>query len=237
MKLPSFWLALVLSFIAPLFVTPLFADNSIFQGGDLNGGGTISPLPGRNPKVRLERQSFTFNPDTAQIEAEYVLRNEGKSGRLTFCVPEYWGGSKTKGLKNLQVLVDGRRAHPVCKILSATPRERLNSSTPYALWEAQTQLGRGQVRRIYVSFTSWESGNEAILFLLHFPQDGWWGSVQKTDLTVRLHKASDDWGVRLFLRGWGQDYEVVQTRAIDHSMVYRRRNWKPTGFLIVVGNA
>ena len=239
MKLPSFWLALALLSITPLFVTPLFADNSIFQGGELNGGGIIAPLPGQNPKVRLERQAFTFNPDTARIQAEYVLRNEGEARQLTFCVPEYWGGSKIKGLKNLRVWVDGQRVHPVCKILSAAPRERLNNSTPYALWEAQTQLDQEQVRRVHVSFTSWESGNEAILFLLHFPQARWRGNVQRTDLAVRLHRDSvvDDWGVRLFSRGWGKDYEVVQTRTVDHRLIYRKRNWKPTGFLMVVGNA
>ena len=238
-KLFLFWLAPAPLFIGPLFVNPLFADNSIFQGGELNGGGIIAPLPGQNPKVRLERQAFTFSPDTAQIEAEYVLRNEGEARRLTFCVPEYWGGSKTKGLKNLQIWVDGRRVHPLCKFLANSPREGLHSHTPYALWEAQTRLRRGQARHIFVSFTSWESGNEAILFLLHFPPNGWHGSVQRTDLSVRLHGAfgvDGDWGVRLFPGGWGQNYEAVRTRTVNHRLSYRWRNWKPSGFLMVVGD-
>lgn len=225
MKLFLFWLV-----AAPLLAHPLLAGSLISPGGDLNSGGIICPLLGQHPRVSLKRQAFLFRPDVAQVQAEYVLRNEGDARRLTFCVPEYGGGSRTLGLKNLRVWVDGRRVHPTCKPFYNTPHTDANYSTLYALWEAQCWLGRRRTRRIHVSFTSWMSGHEAVLYPLYFPKEQWRGSVQRTDL-----KIVSKWSiVRLFPKGVDGPCDELQTRKRDHGLTYRWRNWKPSGFLWVV---
>lgn len=152
-------------------------------GGD---GGSLRPLPGQHPPVRMESEKVRIDFSHGEgysVLVDSVFRNEGSSGVVAMGVPEnnMFAPNSSRGLADLNIRVDGRRVSTHRRVIN---RDGVQPPDYNILSVIRVPFRRGQRRHVRVRYRSqmWGSCGQFLVYL--FAGRGWQGAVAHTSVTM-----------------------------------------------------
>ncbi len=191
----------------------------------LGTGGTLYPLPGKNPDVRLvrERVHAVIYPDFCDTTAIFELHNSGPAQTVAMAFPETNDSYRYNKFQSFAMTLDSRstKARRALRLLSG-------DETKQARWITRVPFGRGQRRTVRVRYRSgYEGLGHAGDFEYGFNSGGWRGMVGESSVTVTF-AAPGTYLTQPYLTQdeVAEGRDAVNVRRNGRSLVFRRTNWQ-----------
>lgn len=206
-----------------LVAIPALANDTAVVGA----GGRWQRLGEGITRVQMVREAVYLNLDQKSsylTSAEFVFKNQGGPTQITMGFPESGYGDvpgqdyrAKSGFSQFRSWVDGA---PVTIKRSPAQVTEMQYS---AFWTKQVTFGKGQIRRVRVSYRS-AYGTIADplrrLCTYQFTGGNWWGKVDSSSLTVQFSRP----GTYLTRPKSGQTSPVF--RKEGNTLIYSWKNWQ-----------
>jgi hypothetical protein len=202
-------------------------------GGD---GGSLRPLPGQNPAIRMVREKVRINFSkigSYSIVVDYVFRNEGPERNVSMGLPENdmfamdnVFSNADRGLAKLTISIDGRGMPVQRRIVN---RNSVSWPNYNALSVIQVPFQKRQTRHIRVRYQSYMWGSCGHFMIYSFAGHRWKGTVEQSSVTmvnggeIYYDKEGDP----------GVTSPTMPLRQQQNRSYFRWNNWHPDGGFLV----
>lgn len=118
----------------------------------VGSGGSMRPLKGQHPHVRLLRETIRIEAATGKVQVTFAFKNEGPAQRVAMGFPEEGydagdGVAKKGGFLYFRTSVDGKPLNPVRR-----PEAAEDESGYLAYWTKEVPFKAGQERIVLVQY-------------------------------------------------------------------------------------
>ncbi len=185
---------------------------------------------GRHQSIRMVKEDVRVNLRNASIRvhATFWFRNEGPAATVQMGFPESRMNQEDGAIRGLASWVDGRRVRVRRKSLSADRENRAYE----AVWLKSVRFGRGQQRRVVVSYTTDYSGSTSgDISFTYILRSGasWKGPIGDCSVTVDWSKMKGS--SRPYLEFAGSTSGVKRPAKVSFprttQQVIRMKNFEP----------